>query len=73
MPSFVKFAYTVEAEVTFTREEYTIVVEGIMNKMGLNPKKVELHRADIRQLLEGLPSESVLQADWRRILVSRSL
>jgi hypothetical protein len=35
--------------------EGTIVVEGIMNKMGLNPKKVELHRADIRQLLEGLP------------------
>jgi hypothetical protein len=27
MPSFVKFAYTVEAEVTFTKEEYLLLIE----------------------------------------------
>jgi hypothetical protein len=32
-----------------------LVVEGIVNKYGLNPERVEKHREDVRELLSQLP------------------
>lgn len=37
--------------------ESSTVVEGVVTKVGFNPQKLNTHRADIEELLSGLPVE----------------
>ncbi len=34
-----------------------VVVEGVVNKFGFHPQRLESHKAEIAELLEGLPNE----------------
>ena len=37
--------------------EGAVVIEGIMQKFGFNPERLEVHKAEIRELLAELPDE----------------